>query len=243
MEYRHYGESLAVEALKNNVVYASPNLISSLPYAGHVSKIQDSTTFTQPMKDALKQMLALVSLGKVGDEYKNIHVYTPSAKTLDGRDRICYLQQDGDDLLVSEFHGNRGAKYSALYLLLEEQLIGSAFIPINGTHFRIPLKRVPTFVKVLNNVVSEYRQDKYYLHTIRETDTLLIDNMRWYYVKCYWSRVEIGLSPMQETIEQFKTSLKTSTDVAELTALQDTLLTLLNLVNSKLKLQGQLDKL
>ncbi len=190
MKFRQIGAKSEVELKQNHVVYTSDSLITSMSYSGGMHLVYDSTTFTKEMKEKIKNIMGMVSLGSTNGVLKNIHVYSANAKALDGRERICYLQQDGDDLIVTDYKGNRGAKYSALFNRLQEQMVIHGLVSEGKNRFRVSLKEVDTFVKTVNIVIEERRQEKYELLVLNEIESIVIHGYRYFYNKADWVRKE-----------------------------------------------------
>jgi len=169
------------------IIYKSESLISSMSYSGTAIKINDSNAFTEEFKSKLTKIKGFVSLGTTGGEFRNAHIYSNNAICLDGRERICYIQQDKDNnqLIVSEYSGNRGAKYSALYLILRQELSNSGFVG-SDSNFIIDSDRLLEFVEIVNKVIDNRKQGKYELIAINQTESIVIDKNKYYYFKAYW---------------------------------------------------------
>lgn len=78
------------------VLYESTSRISSKTYAGSVDKINKSTSIPDDFKPILTGIRCQVSLGTTKTkkngistvEYRNFHIYTNKAQTLDGIERM-----------------------------------------------------------------------------------------------------------------------------------------------------------
>lgn len=177
--------------VENPTVYRSGSLITSLSYAGDMSLIKASTTFSEKQKNALVKIEGKVSLGTTGGELKNAHVYSKNAIHLDGIDRICYIQPDEENLIVREYSGNRGAKYSALFRLLVEELKNRGF-DYTDNKILIEEINIPKFVSAINKVIKLREEEAYELSPIAESDSIFIDKKRYYYNKVYWTKKSIN---------------------------------------------------
>lgn len=168
------------------IVYKSESLISSMSYSGDASKIEKSTSFTSTFKRELVCIEGQVSLGSTGGNLRNVHVYSRKATYLDGIERICYLQQANDKLVVSEYSGNRGAKYSSLYPVLKNELKKKGFeAETNGT-FKFDEADISKFVKILNMIINKRDSEEYELVAVDEVDSIVINKQQYYYYKAYW---------------------------------------------------------
>ncbi|MGE5370703.1 MAG: hypothetical protein ACM3QZ_01830 [Solirubrobacterales bacterium] len=170
---------------RNPKVYESDSLISSMSYSGPVAKIDESTTFSDSFKQEIARIDGQVSLGTTDRKLRNAHIYSRNALRLDGIERLCYLQQEADLLIVTEFSGNRGAKYSALFRILADRLRSAGFAEMNG-RFQIQEAEIPRFVEIVNLVIDDREAGKYELAAVNEIDIVMIKKVQYYYFKAYW---------------------------------------------------------
>lgn len=184
--------------IENPIVYRSESLITSLSYAGDMPLIKESTTFSDNQKILLIKINGKVSLGTTNGALKNIHVYSKNAIHLDGIERICYLQPDNENLIVKEYSGNRGAKYSALYKLLVEELVNLGFI-CNDNKFYINEIDIPKLVDAINKIIKRREEDAYELVPIAEIDTITISQEKYFYNKAYWKNKQLSSVNLNNT--------------------------------------------
>ena len=189
------------------VIYSSDSMISSLSYAGTSDLIMQSTTFSDEFKRKLVGITGYVSLGTTNGIMKNIHVYSKNAKYLDGVERLCYIQQDGQHLVIREYHGNRGAKYSALYHLLREELAEHGFKEIQGK-IVVEENDIDVFVYVVNKIINDREQGNYFFQAVSQVDSVLIRGIKYYYYKAFW--VKTGGTEESQQME-----LVTETSIAQ----------------------------
>ncbi|MCD2347205.1 hypothetical protein [Clostridium guangxiense] len=190
IKFRTIGVKTIEEMDFNNpIVYSSDSLISSMSYAGDAEIITQSTTIDKDITDKLSKINGKFSLGLSGNELKNAHVYSKDAKYLDGICRICYLQQEGHELVVSEYHGNRGSKHSSLFKELSKQLSTSGFKDIKGK-FRISRNDLDDFVAIINNVIEDKINGLLVLQVENNIDSITIKGKKYFYYKAYWIKEE-----------------------------------------------------
>ena len=174
--------------LEKPIVYRAQSLISSMSYSGSIELIAKSTAFSDEFKKQLAKINGLISLGTTNAELRNAHIYSSNAKYLDGIERICHLQQDKNSLIVREYNGNRGAKYSSLYLVLKNKLNVAGFKEIGGK-FTIDKKDIPKFVDIINSIIDERKKEDYELFIPKgkdSIDSVSLEKRRYYYYKAYW---------------------------------------------------------
>lgn len=185
----------------NPIVYSSESLISSMSYSGSADKINESTTLTESFKKKLIGIQGMVSLGSTNGMLRNVHVYSRNAVRLDGVERLCYLQQEDNKLIVSEYSGNRGAKYSALYRILTDELHNAGFIDIQGK-FKINETDISKFVEVVNFVINQREANSYDLVATQDVDVVVIEKKRYHYFKAYWMPKVIARQSSTEVSEE-----------------------------------------
>ena len=171
------------------IVYQSDSLISSMNYAGEIEIIEKTQAFSDDFKRELKKINGLASVGTTNGRYRNIHIYSKNAKRLDGLNRICYIRKNNSGITVSEYSGNRSAKYSSLYPLLEKYLLKEGFQMVNDK-FDIELPRVADLVKTINKIIEMHLTNQLELKVVNEIDSIVIkkDNKRrrYYYFKVFY---------------------------------------------------------
>lgn len=186
----------------NSIIYKSDSLITSMSYAGKGIKIIRSTSIPACFTNILKNIKGYVSLGTTktssGVAYKNAHIYSSKATSLDGVERICYIQAvDFDTLCVSEYNGNRGSAYSSLFLILKSKLLNNGFVQnLPDDNFSITKIDVQKFVDLINELISEHDNGMYDL--VREEDkidTITLgkapEQRKLFYFIAYWREKEL----------------------------------------------------
>lgn len=181
-------ESLRTSA--EPILYKSHSKINALSYAGPASMIINSTIIDKVFTEKLARIAGYVSLGLSKGIYKNAHIYGNQATSLDGIERICYVEQSLDDfLLVSEYSGNRGSKYSSLFPQLEKKLNDKGFSKRQGK-FIVSKKETDNLVDVINKVIEDRENGCYELKVEDKIDNILIKvnghAERFYYFQAYW---------------------------------------------------------
>ena len=187
------------------LLYKSDSLISSASYAGSAEKITESESIPAQFTTILKNIKGFVSLGttKAYTEeventvsYRNAHIYAKSS-TLDGIDRIGYIYSSNSSTLgFCEFSKNRGSSYSSLYNVTKNKLIENGFNQNSyDNNFRIDLSDAQKFVDIINEVISEYINNKYVLMDepgVHDTITLGRGNKlrKLYFNRAYWYKKE-----------------------------------------------------
>lgn len=76
------------------------------------------------IKTKLKGIKAKIVLPKKGKNEKidRFNVYVKNAKVINGEERICYVKIAEPQIIITEYKGARGERFSGLYPLLREQL-------------------------------------------------------------------------------------------------------------------------
>lgn len=76
------------------------------------------------IKTKLKGIKAKIVLPKKGKNEKvdRFNVYVKNAKVINGEERICYIKIAEPQIIITEYKGARGERFSGLYPLLREQL-------------------------------------------------------------------------------------------------------------------------
>ncbi|MEX0058101.1 hypothetical protein [Clostridium butyricum] len=169
----------------NPKVYCGQTLINQSIYSGNSTMIMKSTTIDEDIKRKLSKAHVQYSLGYSEGKMKNAHMYSLDARYLDGIERICYLQQEGKNLVVSEYHSNRGAKYSALYKELILRLRMQGFNDIKEK-FIIAKEKVDEFISVVNRLVEDRQNDLLILNVSNDVDSISIKGTKYYYYKVFW---------------------------------------------------------
>jgi hypothetical protein len=228
----------------NPVVYSSDSLISSMSYAGDSEIIKQSTIIDKDITDKLSKINGKFSLGLSGSALKNAHVYSKDAKYLDGIERICYLQQEGQDLIVSEFHGNRGAKYSALFKELSKRLSYAGFKEIQGK-FTISRNNLEDFIKIVNQLINDRANGGLALEVENEIDSITIKSEKYFYYKAYWIKDNLSTKSDIQNKDTLKIEIDdkiknianygiTCNDIALLEALSEKIRTLDKLISDRI---------
>lgn len=151
------------------LLYKSDSLISSMSYAGRADKIVRSTCIPPSFTAVLKSINGYVSLGTTktsqGLQYRNAHIYSSKATSLDGIERICYVYSvDSNAVGVSESSGNRGSSYSSLYRILNSKMISNSFdYNVLDGSFNVSLSRISEFVEIVNELIKEHEELNYEL--------------------------------------------------------------------------------
>lgn len=184
------------------LIYKSDSLISSASYAGSAERITESEAIPPQFAEILKNIKGFVSLGTTKDHtekvqntvaYRNAHIYAKKL-TLDAIHRIGYIYsywKQSSTIEFSECSNNRGSSYSSLYKITEKKLIQNDFKKEPDGSFRIDIYNVQKFVDIINEVISEYIDDKYELMdepgtydiiTLGRGETL----RKLYFNRAYW---------------------------------------------------------
>ena len=208
----------ALLASKTTIIYKSNSLITSKSYSGKATKITKSSSIPKDISNVLQQISGYVSLGMTkvpqddtdnkvtsGFEYKNAHIYSSKATTLDGSERICYIYGvDSTTVKINECSSNKGASYSSLYLILKDALLKNGFEQsFPSGSFKVSLENVSKLVDIINDIIVNHEQGKYKL--IKENnriDTITLgkgaEQKKLYYSVAYWR--EINTSPKQDSL-------------------------------------------
>lgn len=238
------------------IIYNSESLISSMSYSGSADKIKESTTFTDSFKKKLIGIQGMVSLGSTNGMLRNVHIYSRNAIRLDGVERLCYLQQEDNKLIVSEYSGNRGAKYSALYRILTDELYKAGFIDIQGK-FKLSEADITKFVEVVNFVIDQRETNSYDLIAIQDVDVVVIEKKRYYYFKAYWrpksstcqSSSEVSeenvilINNVDQSLKDIIEYLKNCNDIRKLDELKVKIDKLSDIILGRIKHIEEVDKL
>lgn len=193
------------------IIYKSTSLITSKSYSGNATKITKSSSISEEFTDILQNINGYVSLGMTktsqsdsdkgskvtnGFEYKNAHIYSSKATTLDGSERICYIYGiDSNTIGINECSSNKGASYSSLYLILKDELLKNDFKQrFPSGSFIVTLENAQKIVDIINDIIEKHEQSKYKL--IKENnrlDTITFGKgekqKRLYYSVAYWREV------------------------------------------------------
>jgi len=89
-------------------------------------------------------------------------------------------------LIVREYSENRGAKYSSLYKLLEEELKNQGFA-YTSNKFVIEEINFHKLFSAINKVIKLREEEAYELTPIAKLDSIFIEKNRYYYNKVYWT--------------------------------------------------------
>ncbi len=167
------------------LIYKSNSKISSMSYAGPAKeKIVKSSSIPEEFTNILKNIKGYVSLGttKVYDsnvdscvDYRNAHIYSSEATTLDGVERICYVAgiKNKNVIQISEYNSNKGAAYSSLYPILKEKMIKEGFVQnLPYDNFNITIEDASKLVDIINEVIEERSMGKYELIKDVKVDTI-----------------------------------------------------------------------
>jgi len=182
------------------LIYSSDSLISSMSYSGYAYKIKESTTLSDSIKNKLSGINGKVSLGTTGGKLRNAHIYTSKAVRLDGIERLCYVQSEENLLIVKEYSGNRGAKYSAFYSMLRQELLVEGFTEV-GNKFKIDENDVSKFVEIINRIIQMREKNMYELVAVKDTDSIIIEKVRYYYFKAYWG-LKLSVDEVNEMLPE-----------------------------------------
>jgi len=146
--------------VNNPIVFKSDSRFTSMSNAGCTEIVDQSVTISDVVKEKLKKINGKFTIGSTS---KNLHIYSPVADVLDGRNRICYIVGNQDELIISEYNNPRGDKYSALYTILIDVLHKEGFKSSKGdtkeTKFTVQLSEVDLFVEACNQVIGLHLGD------------------------------------------------------------------------------------
>lgn len=173
----------------------------------------NSATIPFQLAKELSRIKGQFTFTKYKDEYRNMHLYTNNATTMDGLERVCCFSYEPatatseERIRVSEYGNGRNSHYSGWYRELASQLRQAGYVEENET-FYIQGKRITQFVDIVNRMLSEEMQDELELVAVNEVDSMAFGindhSVRYYYYKAYWKRkafVSRNTSPSQEAIE------------------------------------------
>jgi len=223
------------------IIYKSSNLISSMSYSGKAKDMaQLSDNFKPEVKELLGGVDGFFSVGTGSDgKWKNIHVYSSMATSLDGLERICYIasQPEWDHLEVREYSGSRGCNYSSLYYMLTKKLLAKGLAG-GDSKFIIPNSKTKDLVDAINEVISERANNKYELVKTNSVDQIKIEGQYYYYNVVYW-REKIGSHdfPSQSfdinVLKNLARKLSEISDIDTLSEISRVLKVMDNIVESK----------
>lgn len=235
------------------IVYSSDSLISSMSYAGDSEMIKLSTTIDKEITNKLAKINGKFSLGLSGNKLKNAHLYSKDAKYLDGIERLCYIQQEGQNLIVSEFHGNRGAKYSALFKELSKRLSYARFQEIQGK-FTISRNNLDDFITITNKLIEDKVNGILALVVENDIDSISIKGEKYFYYKANWTKQSLDTDKeilnlekdemlklnMEDKIKEIANYALACNEMASLEAISKKVKTLDILINNKIETLKQL---
>ena len=228
--------------INNPIVFESDSKFSSMSYAGGIEIVDKSQTISDAEKEKLKKIQGKFSIGSTS---KNLHLYSPKAEVLDGRNRICYIIGNQDELIISEYNSPRGDKYSALYCVLIDILHEEGFKSYKGdsgeVKFNIHLSEVDLFVQSCNKVIELHLNDMLEVKVSNEFYTISRknedgENYNEYFFKTFYinKNNEILVNPYKLIAKKI-VSVKTNDELLNISSKLNNIKTLLE--NKKLELE------
>ena len=165
-------------------------------------QITNSVSIPAALTKQLSAIRGKFFLNKTPQGFKNAHIFSPLAKTVDGINRICYIQYLPriNALHISECGSRRGAKYSALYPLLSQCLQRNGFLPHPDGAFALPADSTPTFVRIVNRLIDSQQRGELELLATDETESILFDSTgkRQYFYRVRWQKAAAPAQPPAE---------------------------------------------
>lgn len=158
-------------------------------------QIRNSVSIPPPISAKLEKIHGKFLLSMTKEGLKHAHIFSSLAKTTDAIDRICYIQflPEKNILQVMEYGSRRGAKYSALYPLLAQELRAQN-VPEENSIFSLPEAQIDMLVSTINGLISRRKNGELRLIASKETDSIIFDNhsQRQYFYKAYWEPIGEG---------------------------------------------------
>lgn len=223
------------------IIYKSSSFITAMSYAGKADKITKSISLPASFTNVLKNILGYVSLGTTkiykcdenpdtkvttGVTYKNAHIYSSKATTLDGIERLAYLYAIDDETIgVSECTGNKGASYSSLYYILKNKLLKNGFTQnLPDDSFNINIAEVSKLVDIINEIIIDHENGEYEL--IKEAgriDTITLgknqQQQKYFYFVAYWYEKNLTISneiSIEEMIDKIMAKIESTNNSQEI---------------------------
>ncbi|MCQ2023746.1 hypothetical protein, partial [Clostridium butyricum] len=132
LELKKYGvKDPSYLTIEQTLLYDSSTLISTMDYSGPINTI---ITEAKGISSFFKGKLKNINSGycSLGGQWNNANFYGPNARSLSGVDRICYVRgESADRIVVMEYYGSRGSKFSGYYKLLLSKIKASNNFKIN----------------------------------------------------------------------------------------------------------------
>ncbi|WP_321835231.1 hypothetical protein [Clostridium butyricum] len=230
------------------LVYLSDSLISSMSYSGEMEKIKQSESIEKKFTEKLSQINGRVSLGLSNGKLKNAHIYSKDATTLDGTNRMCYIQQEENSLLVSEYFGNRGAKYSSGFRQLALKLRTANFKEKSNEKFIIEESNIDLFVEIINDLISEKINGCFELSAENDIDSITIKNKKNYFFKAYWHRKinkknDGDFNKVEDCIKNIAKYIKECNDAKELEIVSEKMKNINDIIENKIKIINSLESI
>lgn len=169
------------------ILYESGTSIYTMEYVDATgSIIYQASGISMYFKNKLKKLNGFCSLG---GQFTNANIYSPKAKTLSGYDRICYIKGiDDSKLLVTEYYGSRGSKYSGYYpMLLCKIKQNSKFnISVKG-QFNVDKNNVDDFVHIVNELIDDIMTKNLMMLKVEDRfDKVTVEGNIYYYNIIQW---------------------------------------------------------
>ena len=188
------------------VIYDSDTLISTMNYSGSISTIIHEAS---GISSYLKNQLKAINRGycSLGGQWNNANFYGPNARSLSGSDRICYVRginPDKDDkMVVVEYYGSRGSKFSGYYsLLLKKVRQNSKFKIDSSESFIVDRSNIGEFVDIMNSVMNDIIDSKLVMIKVpNKYDKIKIEGNHYYYNVVIWDYAE-NHRPLEKELEE-----------------------------------------
>lgn len=225
------GFSSEEEARKSSEVrlYKSSSPVKSKTSGDPIGLIDQSTAIDKSFVPEIEKLNAYISMGFSNGDLRNFHVLSKKATHLSGERRICYVRGEGPKLLVNEVAVNKGNSFSALYLLLKEELIGRGFSLNSDGCFEFDILNVKNLISAINVVVDKDLSEVCSLYeVVGEFDSIIINKTCSCFNQVYWlDNAYVESHPDEILAPDTNTNANTETD-----AVTETLKNVLSLADN-----------
>jgi len=170
------------------VIYSSDTLISTMEYSGSISTIIPQAS---GLSSAIKMQLQGITQGycSLGGQWNNANFYGANARSLTGTDRICYARGINDDtMVITEYYGSRGSKFSGYYPLLLKKIRQSNKFKIdNNQSFIVNKSNIVIFVNIMNSIMDDIVHSRLVMiKVLNKYDKIKIEGNYYYYNVVIW---------------------------------------------------------
>lgn len=183
----------SLDLKKNAIVYQSSRKFA-LNRSNPDQRPSSSEWIPAGFTAKIEQIRGRFLLNQYKEQYRNINVYSGDAVTIDGLNRLCYLEyvDKADALRVSEIGNKRNSGYSALYREFARMLEGHGFKQTQNA-FLIRGDQLDQFVALANQLIDDKEKGLLVLKPVPEIDVMTFTGLNkhaqeYYYYKAYWVR-------------------------------------------------------